>query len=137
MLTLLNVAVFLGDYSSAYQQEMSGGMLAAEIVGGLIGYVIMCVGLMKMFEKAGVTGWYAFVPILNSYWVTKIATGNGWLFLLALIPCVGSLIYCILLAVKLSPAFGCGVGTTIGLIFIPGIMYLVLGFGSAQYVGPQ
>jgi hypothetical protein len=136
MLNLLTTFASFGDYGYG-QQEMSAGMIIGELIFYAIVYVVEALALMKMFEKAGVTGWYAFVPILNSYWVTKIATGNGWLFLLALIPCVGSLIYCILLAVKLSPAFGCGVGTTIGLIFIPGIMYLVLGFGSAQYVGPQ
>ena len=92
---------------------------------------------MKIFEKAGVTSWYAWVPLLNTYWITKIATGNGWLFLLILIPCVGSLIYLILMAIKLSGAFGCGGGMIALLILLPIIGYFVLGFGGAQYVGPQ
>jgi hypothetical protein len=90
-----------------------------------------------MFEKAGVTSWYAWVPILNTYWLTKIATGNGWLFLLILIPCVGSLIWLILIAIKLAAAFGQGGGMIALLILLPIIAYFVLGFGSAQYQGPQ
>ena len=34
------------------------------------------VGLYKLFEKAGVAGWKAFVPVYNFYLCTKI-TGKG------------------------------------------------------------
>ncbi len=117
--------------------DLYAQMLPTYIGSGLVSYVITSIGLMKMFEKAGVTNWYAWIPFLNLYWITKIATGNGWLFLLILIPCVGALIYTILLAVKLAPAYGCGGGMIALLIFFPWIAYLIMGFGSAQYVGPQ
>lgn len=100
-------------------------------------YIIEAIACMKIFEKAGVTSWYAWIPIFNTYWLTKIATGNGWLFLLVFIPCVGSLIYVILLGIKLSGAFGCGGGMIALLILLEPIGLLVLGFGSAQYQGPQ
>lgn len=138
---MFNALSILATYSTEYSSSYDAGAVAASmipsIIGSIVGYVLMAIGLMKMFEKAGVTSWYAWIPILNIYWLTKIATGNGWLFLLCLIPCVGSLIWCILTAVKLAPAFGKGGGYIVGLIFIPNIMYLVLGFGDAQYMGPQ
>ena len=121
MLNLLTTFASLGDYGYG-QQEMSAGM----IIGELIFYAIVYV-----------TSWYAWVPFLNVYWLTKIATGNGWLFLLILIPCVGSLIWAILIAIKLAAAFGQGGGMIALLILLPLIGYLVLGFGGAQYQGPQ
>ena len=117
--------------------DMYAQMMPAYIGSFLVSYVISAVAYMKIFEKAGVTTWYAWVPFLNTYWITKIATGNGWLFLIILIPCVGSLIYLILMAIKLSAAFGCGGGMIALLILIPVVGYLVLAFGSEQYQGPQ
>ena len=36
---------------------------------------------------------------------------------------------------KLSKAFGKGIGFTIGMVLLPGIFRIILGFGKAQYVG--
>ena len=126
--------------SSSYDEAQlaaTGGMLVAEIIFYVIIYVVEAIALMKIFEKAGVTSWYAWIPFLNTYWITQIATGNGWLFLIMFIPCVGTLIWCILVAVKLAAAFGQGGGMIALLILLPLIGYLVLAFGSAQYQGPQ
>ena len=117
--------------------DMYAQMMPTYIGSFDVSYVISAIAYMKIFEKAGVTTWYAWVPFLNAYWITQIATGNGWLFLIILIPCVGSIIYLILMAIKLSAAFGCGGGMIALLILIPIVGYLVLAFGSSQYVGPQ
>ena len=119
--------------------DMYAQMLPTYCVSIAVSYVLSAIAYMKIFEKAGVTTWYAWVPILNTYWITKIATGNGWLFLIALIPCVGPFIYLILMGIKLSKAFGCGGGMTALLIipFTTIIGFYILGFGSAQYQGPQ
>mgnify|MGYP006873152359 CR=1 FL=1 len=118
-------------------EALSASFYIGYFFGLVIAYVISAIAYMQIFKKAGVTTWYAWVPFLNNYWITKIACGNGWLFLLSFIPCVGSLIYLIFMAVKLAPAFGQGGGMIALLILLPLIGYLVLGFGSAQYVGPQ
>ena len=126
--------------SSSYDEAQlaaTGGMLVAEIIFYVIIYVVEAIALMKIFEKAGVTSWYAWIPFLNTYWITQIATGNGWLFLIMFIPCVGTLIWCILVAVKLAAAFGQGGGMIALLILIPIVGYYVLAFGGAQYQGPQ
>ena len=135
MFNFLSVLASYG-YDDA-QLAATGRMLVAEIIFYVIVYVVEAIALMKVFEKAGVTSWYAWIPFLNTYWITQIATGNGWLFLLILIPCVGSLIWAILIAIKLAAAFGQGGGMIALLILLPLIGYLVLGFGGAQYQGPQ
>ena len=49
-------------------------------------YVISVIAYWKIFTKAGEAGWKAIIPILNTYVMFKIAYGNGWRFLLLLIP---------------------------------------------------
>lgn len=39
--------------------------------------------------------------------------------------------------VKLGQAFGKGAGFIVGLVFLTPIFQMILGFGSAEYVGPQ
>ena len=97
-------------------------------------YIVMIVGMWKLFEKAGREGWKSLIPIYNLYVLTEISGQNGLFFLLILIPGVGSLIWLILVALKLAPAFGKDTGFAIGLILLPPVFYLILGFGNAQYV---
>lgn len=120
---------------------VAGGLAAGIGVGYIIACLVITVLLIiaywKIFEKAGEAGWKSIIPFYSLYVLTKIATGNGLLFLLILIPGVGAIIWDIYVAIKMSKAFGKGIGFTLGLIFIPNIFYLILGFGGAQYIGPQ
>ncbi len=106
-------------------------------ISGLIGLIfgiLYIVGLWKIFTKANIAGWKAIVPLYNMYLLFKISMGNGWLFLLLLIPFVNFIMLIIMYA-KLATAFGKGAGYTLGLIFLSGIFIPMLGLGSAEYVG--
>lgn len=50
---------------------------------------------------------------------------------------IASVVIYIITLHKLSKAFGHGVGFTLGLLFLPIIFYIILGFGSSKYVGPS
>lgn len=50
---------------------------------------------------------------------------------------IASIVINIITLHKLSKAFGYGVGFTLGLLFLPIIFYIILGFGSSKYVGPS
>ena len=65
-----------------------------------------------------------------------IAWGNGWMFLLTLVPCV-NIVITIMYCIKLAKAFGKSTGFGVGLIFLNTIFILILGLGDAQYVGPE
>jgi hypothetical protein len=97
--------------------------------------VLTFVGMWKVFVKAGHPGWAAIVPIYNLYILTQIAGRAWWWLILLFIPVV-NLIVILVLCSDISKAFGRGLGTTIGLFFLPFIFYPILGFGSAQYQGP-
>lgn len=97
--------------------------------------VLMLVANWKIFVKAGKPGWGAIVPFYNTYCLFDMSFGNGWLFLLTLVPCVGN-VMAIIMYVKLAQAFGKSGGFAVGLIFLPVIFLPILGFGDAEYIGP-
>ena len=109
------------------------------IVPGIIGLIVCIISLValaKVFKKAGRPGWAVIVPIYNLYVLFDIAWGKGIMFLLMLIPVV-DIVVLIMLYVKLAKAFGKSGGFAAGLIFLNLIFVCILGFGSAQYIGPD
>jgi hypothetical protein len=65
----------------------------------------------------------------------KIVGRPIWWFILLFIPCVG-IVIAIMLCIDLAKSFGKGAGFGIGMVILPFIFIPILGFGSAQYVGP-
>jgi len=55
-----------------------------------------------------------------------------WWIILLFIPFV-NIVVSILIMIGMAKNFGRGAGTAIGLIFLPFIFMLILGFGSAEY----
>ena len=96
-------------------------------------FAIVC--MWKIFVKAGKPGWGAIIPFYNTYLLFDIAWGNGWLFLLCLVPIVNFVVMIILL-VKLAQAFGKGIGFAVGLFFLSIIFLAILAFDSSTYQGP-
>ena len=94
----------------------------------ILGSILMAVGMPK--EIATVNYWAIDATI--DYFI--IDWSNHVPYVIGLvITCIVSLTAIILQAVKLAKAFGKGASYVIGLIFIPEIIYLVLGFGKAKY----
>ena len=120
-----------------YSYSVSYSSSPVTTVISLICAVAGIVGLWKIFEKAGEPGWKALIPFYNAYILFKITWGNGWKFLLLLIP-IANIVFAVITEVKLAKAFGKGGGFAVGLILLAPIFYLILGFGPDQYLGvPQ
>ena len=136
---------------------MVGAEMLGQMIGGGIVYILMSLAYFRLFKKAGEAGWKGFVPILNCYtqfkltWNTKMfwyfAGGelvgtffsdfDGMLGGLGMLIMLASGVIYLLSLNKLSKAYGRGIGTTLGLIFLNPIFLMFLGFGSAEYEGPQ
>ena len=110
--------------------------VAAYVIIMLALIVVTLVGLWKVFTKAGKPGWAAIVPFYNLYCLFEMSFGNGWLFLLTFVPCVNFVIS-IMVQFNLAKAFGKGVGFGFGLLFFNFIFMMILGFGDAEYIGPN
>ena len=88
----------------------------------------------EMHVEAGEPGWASIVPFYSTYVLFRIAGFNPWLFLLMLVPLV-NVVMAILVSLRIGTAFGRNVLWSVFLLVIfPTVGYLILGFGSAQYV---
>lgn len=125
---------YYGGYPSGLAYFLGAYAITVALIG-LATSILMVIGMWKMFSKAGEPGWTSIIPFLNSYKLFKIGWGSGWIFLLGLIPIVNLVIH-IMLGIKLARAFGKGTGFAVGLILLPGIFYMILGFSDAIYYGP-
>ena len=100
--------------------------------------VLTIVASWKLFEKAGLQGWKAIIPIYSTYCLYQMAfgKGKGWYIICLLVPSVNvilSIVYC----VNLAKSFNKGKGYALGLIFLNTIFMMILAFGDAQYVGER
>jgi hypothetical protein len=119
-----------------YDSGAAGGIMALGagfLIFNLVIAVVFIVAGWKVYTKAGKPGWAVLIPIYSAIVLLDIVGKPWWWFLLMLIPVV-NLIFIIIVMHRLSLSFGQGVGTTILLLL--GIGFLILGFGSAKYVGP-
>lgn len=128
--------------ASTLLQNDDAGIIAAIfssafscICGGII-FLIVVVGLWKVFTKAGEPGWAAIIPIYNYYVILKIVGRPWWWLLLLLIPIV-NLVVSIIVAIDLAKSFGKDAAYGVILLWLlNAIGYLILGFGDAEYQGP-
>lgn len=115
--------------------------------------VIPTIMLWGVFRKAGEPGWVAIIPVVNIYFLLKIARRTPlWIFLFisplfsqviakgesasmvhALLSLTSLFVWFSIMH-SLSAAFGKGFLFTIGLIFFGFIFVPVLAFGNAEYV---
>lgn len=96
--------------------------------------IIIIASFWKIFTKANKPGWAILIPIYNMIILLEIIDKPWWWIVLLLIPGV-NLIFGIWVTHLLSKKFGHDVGFTIGLLLLPFIFYVVLGFGDSTYKG--
>jgi hypothetical protein len=95
-------------------------------------WVILIMGVWKVFTKGGQPGWACLIPIYNLYCLIKIAGKDWWWLFLLLVPVV-NIVVAIIVAIAIARNFGKSGAFAAGLIFLPWIFYPILGFGAAQY----
>lgn len=89
---------------------------------------------ISIYMKGGYSGFSPFIPFYGQYAYFDIALGNGWLFLITLIPIVG-IIYVLYVSYKIGKVFGKSGWLT---LFFPFIMLPVIAFSDrAIYSGPS
>jgi hypothetical protein len=125
----------MDDYSVSYSADMSSNPVFWIVYAAVI--VVGIIAMWRVFTKAGRPGWAAIVPIYNTYTLIKIAGYSGWFLLLLLIPVV-NIVILVVISLGVAKNFGkSGVFGFIGLVIFSLIGYLILAFGSAQYVGDK
>lgn len=135
-----------------------GGVFAVMMLIMLAFYILTVIASWKIFTKAGVAGWKSLIPVYNYYVLYNIIGLSFWTWFF--IPCIVasvfsslatnagnmqwlfSLVYLVIMiaieikfSICLAKSFGKGTKFIVGLVLLPNIFQLILGFGSAKYVG--
>ena len=153
-----------GNYSMEVLGAAAALGLTSTIIFGVIAfYVLIIIGYWKVFAKAGKPAWHSIIPFLNTYdeygisWDSKYglftialtaianvlpngADGNEVstvVQVISMIIAISLMVMNVLAAHKMAKAFGKGTGFAIGLFFLKPLFLMILGFGDAEYIGPQ
>ncbi len=121
-----------------FQNDDSGAVIIPILLSccSFIFALLVIAAQWKIFTKAGKPGWAAIIPIYNLVILMEIVGRPLWFIVLFLIPFV-NIIALILVMMDLAASFGKDMIFAVLLILFSPIMFLVLGFGDAQYVGPR
>ena len=100
--------------------------------------IISLAALWKLYKKGGKHGWAAIVPFYSDFVMCDMAYGNGWIFLIWLIPVV-SIIFGFYTNYRFAKLYkGCGTGMALGCAFIPFIFLPILAWGEGHdYIGRE
>lgn len=130
------------------------------IAGFIVWFIFQAIADWKIFTKAGESGWKSLIPIYNIYieydisWngmmglaycvvgfcanvLTSGEAVQNWKLIAATVLLIVALVLHIIQSLKLARSFGKGTGFGICLILFGPIARLVLGFGSARYIGKE
>ena len=126
------MAVEVGNTFKDMVETIIGGTIIAIIIISIIASIITIIGQWKAFKKANRPGWASIIPIYNMIVFLEIAELPLWYLALYIIPFVN--IYAIFKSniefvkkYNLHPMYG------VGLVFVPYIFWLIIGFGSSSY----
>lgn len=147
---------------TAEQQSGIQAMGTAFSLIFLVVALLLIIAQWKIYSKAGQPGWACIIPIYNLVVYMRIIgrpaswlmiylgclaiyiIGFGMLFngssMGGLLTSIGGLVLLVISIIdtnRLSKSFGKGAGFTAGLIILPFIFMPILGFGDAQYIGPN
>ena len=102
----------------------------------LILCIISYAAMWALYKKGGKKGWEAIVPFYTDYVMCDMAYGNGWIFLIGLIP-VARIIFAWYTHYRFAKLYeGCGTGLALGCAFIPFIFLPILAWGNGhEYIG--
>ncbi len=122
-------------YAQETGQESSGP--------SLVWYIIMAIGLWKMFEKAGIEGWAGFIPFYNQYKLCEAVMNDPWYWVrkfAVIIPVIGWIMYLYFdfqIGKATAKAYGQSENWAWGYLFLGPVFYCITGFSSQySYYGP-
>ncbi len=96
--------------------------------------ILTLVGMYKTFEKAGVEGWKAIIPIYNLYILTVVIAKKPWWFVILFFIPLANIIVWFMICIETAYRFGESLIFGILLAFFPMIMFVVLGFNNDEYI---
>ena len=130
------------EYSSSASDDVSAGVLVF-LLGfyvffiflSLAIYIASSIGLMKIFNKAGVPGWAAWIPFFNNWKMLEIGGQQGFWAVLAIIPVVNivSTVYLYIAMYHIGKKLGKDGAFLLWAFFVAPVWFLWLGFDKSTW----
>ena len=137
------------DYNYTYTGEGAGDAAAGMAVAGalffffliftVVAYAIYAWLLGRVFKKAGLPQWTAWVPIYNNWKLLEIGGQQGFWAVLAIIPFVNivSLIFTYIAMFHIGKKLGKEDWFVLLAIFLPIVWLIWLGFDDSKWQGSK
>ena len=105
-------------------------------VASFLSLILMCFCFANIFKNHNIRPWFVLVPILNIYYLCKIADKKGWKMFLFLIP-LFNFLYHFILMYKLAKRYTDSKLICFGIGFLPLIFLPVIAFDKPKGETPQ
>jgi hypothetical protein len=127
------------DYSTATALVLTPAIIAMfifiEVIVCLVIYAIYAFLLSRIFKKAGVKSWIAWVPFYNTWKLLELGGQQGFWAVLSIIPIVNiaSAVFMYIAMYHIGLRFGKSGTWVILAIFLPIIWMAILAFNSSKW----
>lgn len=126
------------DMSNAAATAVMGGLILFCLITIAVIYVVMSFMLSRIFKKAGVAGWKAWVPVYNTWITLELGGQKGWWALVLLIPVVSivAVVFLYIAMYEIGLKFGKDGYFVLWAIFLPIVWYVWLAFDQSTWKAP-
>jgi hypothetical protein len=134
---------YYNEYGSQYSNSGDPALLLvvfAAFIGfgvlfGLAIYVFISICLMRIFAKAGVKPWVAWVPFYNSWKLLEIGGQQGFWAVLTIVPIVNIVagVFILIAQYHVGKKLGKGGEFVLWAIFLPYVWYPWLAFDKSTW----
>jgi hypothetical protein len=127
--------IYSVDTSNAAANAVAAGLFMFALLFLIVTYIVVSIMLARIFRKAGVAGWKAWVPVYNTWITLELGDQKGWWSLLLLVPIV-NLVATVFLYIAMY-----NIGLRLGkegyfvlwAIFLPLVWYAWLAFDKSTW----
>jgi len=144
------VSLFAQSSEYYYYQDMNTADSAAYAGAGLfmilfaliaaaVAYVATALLMGRIFKKAGVESWKAWVPVYNSWVLLELGEQKGYWAVIALIPVVNivAMVFTFIAMYRIGLSFGKDGAFVLLAIFLPLVWYIWLALDNSTWKGPR
>lgn len=123
--------------------ELYGDSLLAGFISLIVPlaiYAVFAFFLGRVFEKAGLEQWRAWIPVYSSWKFLELGGQKGWIILLAFIPFVGQIavtVFLCIAAYNIGISFGKSGAWVVLYFFLSIIWAAIIAFDDSRWNGQQ
>lgn len=125
------------------EAALAAGMFALvmlfTVIMAAVCYVVVALLMARIFKKAGVEGWKAWVPFYNHWTLLELGGQKGFWAVLAIIPVVNiaSAVFMYIAMYTIGRKLGKGGEFVLWAIFVPLVWFVWLAVDDSQWAGKK